>query len=159
MRADALLRRSKLIPAIVAVLTPIEIYPQAADLLIDRLDKQPTWRKRYFTESGTLGNPASLDARIQLFDKMLAKGMPLTRADLKVSLDAMVRAGMQGEAVRIAMAANPSAGAPTSIYDPDFSKFVALSSDGRDNPLPRSAERRVGKECVRTGRFGGAPYT
>src|SRR3546814_19127900 len=43
---------------------------------------------------------------------------------------------MQGEAVRIAMAANPSAGAPTSIYDPDFSKFVALSSDGRDNPLP-----------------------
>src|SRR3546814_2553290 len=94
MRADALLRRSKLIPAIVAMLTQIEIYPQAADLLIDRLDKQPTWRKRYFTESGTLGNPASLDARIQLFDKMLAKGMPLTRADLKVSLDAMVRAGM-----------------------------------------------------------------
>src|SRR3546814_16143006 len=73
MRADALLRRSKLIPAIVAVLTPIEIYPQAADLLIDRLDKQPTWRKRYFTESGTLGNPASLDARNPLFDKMLAK--------------------------------------------------------------------------------------
>src|SRR3546814_16606355 len=77
MRADALLRRSKLIPAIVAVLTQIEIYPQAADLLIDRLDKQPTWRKRYFTESGTLGNPASLDARIQMFDKMPAQAMPL----------------------------------------------------------------------------------
>src|SRR3546814_1791343 len=88
----------------------------------------PTWRKRYFTESGTLGNPASLDARIQLFDKMLAKGMPLTRADLKVSLDAMVRAGMQGEAVRIAMAANPSAGAPTSIYDPEFSQLDRKST-------------------------------
>src|SRR3546814_17333389 len=100
MRADALLRRSKLIPAIVAVLTPIEIYPQAADLLIDRLDKQPTWRKRYFTESGTLGNPASLDARIQLFAKMLAKGMQRHRADLKVSLDALDRAGSPGEAVR-----------------------------------------------------------
>src|SRR3546814_6086682 len=46
MRADALLRRSKLIPAIVAVLTQIEIYPQAADLLIERLDKQTTRRKR-----------------------------------------------------------------------------------------------------------------
>src|SRR3546814_7254223 len=40
------------------------------------------------------------------------------------------------EAVRIAMAANPSAGAATSIYDHDLSKFVALSSDGRDNPRP-----------------------
>src|SRR3546814_14385521 len=82
--ADALLRRSKLIPAIVAVLTQIEIYPQAADLLIDRLDKQPTWRKRYLTESGTLGNQASLDARIQLFDKQIGRATRRTRRLTKV---------------------------------------------------------------------------
>src|SRR3546814_8304023 len=93
------------------------------------------WRKRYFSYSGTLSNPALLDARIQLLDKMLAKGMTLSRSDLKASLDAMVRAGRQGEAVRIAMAANPSGSAGTSIYDPDFSKFAALTSRDRDNVL------------------------
>ena len=136
MRADALLRRGKLASNIIAVLAQIEIYPQAADLLIERLDKQPTWRKRYFSYSGTLSNPALLDARIQLLDKMLAKGMTLSRSDLKASLDAMVRAGRQGEAVRIAMAANPSGSAGTSIYDPDFSRFAALTSRDRDNVLP-----------------------
>src|SRR3546814_10395138 len=103
------------------------------------------WRKRYFSYSGTLSNPALLDARIQLLDKMLAKGMTLSRSDLKASLDAMVRAGRQGEAVRIAMAANPSGSAGTSIYDPDFSRF-------------RSEERRVGKECVSTCRSRWSPY-
>src|SRR3546814_2129201 len=97
MRGAARLPRDKLPSNIIAVLEQIEIYPQAADLLIERLDKQPTWRKRYFSYSGTLSNPALLDARIQLLDKMLAKGMTLSRSDLKASLDAMVRAGRQGE--------------------------------------------------------------
>src|SRR3546814_20859168 len=48
----------------------------------------------------------------------------------------MGRAGRQGEAVRIAMAANPSGSAGTSIYDPDFSRFAALTSRDRDNVLP-----------------------
>src|SRR3546814_16512310 len=69
MRADALLRRGKLASNIIAVLAQIEIYPQAADLLIERLDKQPTWRKRYFSYSGTMSNPALLDSRIPLPDK------------------------------------------------------------------------------------------
>src|SRR3546814_7938279 len=136
MRGAARLPRDKLPSNIIAVLEQIEIEPQAADLVIERLDKQPTWRKRYFSYSGTLSNPALLDARIQLLDKMLAKGMTLSRSDLKASLDAMVRAGRQGEAVRIAMAANPSGSAGTSIYDPDFSRFAALTSRDRDNVLP-----------------------
>src|SRR3546814_19368490 len=62
--------------------------------------------------------------------------MTLSRSDLKASLDAMVRAGRQGEAVRIAMAANPAGSAGTSIYDPAFSRFAALTPRDRDNLLP-----------------------
>ncbi|WOF44588.1 hypothetical protein KNJ79_06625 [Sphingopyxis indica] len=135
-RADALLRREKLIPNVITILSRIEIYPEAADLLIERLSLRPPWRDSYFGFSGTLRSQDALDARIRLFDKMLAKGMTLTRSDLKASLDAMVRAGMQGEAVRIAMAANPAGAGQSAIYDPDFAKFVALAPRDRDKPLP-----------------------
>jgi len=135
-RADALLRRGKLVSNIVAILAQIEIYPEAADLLIERLAKQPPWRDRYFAFNGTLRNQSALDARVRLFDKMLAKRMTLTRSDLKVSLDAMVRAGMHDEVLQIAMAANPDGASQSALYDPDFAKFVALAPRERDKPLP-----------------------
>src|SRR5690606_36167145 len=47
-RVDALLRRRKLVDNSMAVLSQLELYPQAVPLLIDRLAKNPAWRPEYF---------------------------------------------------------------------------------------------------------------
>ena len=136
LHIDALLRRGKLTDDILPVLLQIEAVPQATALLAGRLEKHPHWRVKYLHFIAKAQNPTSVAARVRLLNRMLDDGDQLSHAELKPSLDAMVRQGLRKEALGIAMRANGSRANGELLYDPDFSKFVALPARDRENPLP-----------------------
>lgn len=136
LRIDGLLRRGKMIDAILPIMIRLESFPPAAELLIERLELQPEWRTTYFKLGSLLRDPATLDARVRLLDRMLEEGKALRHSELKPSLDAMTREGRRGDAARIALSANRTAASAAPIYDPDFSKFIALAPEDRMSPLP-----------------------
>lgn len=135
LRADALLRRGKLVDGILPIMVRLESFPEAAELLIERLALEPDWRQAYFRLGAVLSDPATLDARVQLFDRMLAKGMSLSHTELKPSLDALMRAGRRADAAHLALRANRD-GAAAPLYDPEFAKMIALTARDRESPLP-----------------------
>jgi len=136
LRADALLRRGKLTDHIIPVLIQMEADPDAVALLIDRLAKNPGWRGGYFAIGAPLHNPAVLDARVRLFDRMLKDGIPLSRREIKSSIEVMLRQGRRQEAADIAMRASGIKVGQAMIYDADFTNFLALNSEERNEVLP-----------------------
>lgn len=136
LRADALLRRERLVSNIMPLLTAMESYPDAAELLIERLAEKPKWRGDYLAYSSPQQTAAGLAARARLLDRMLARGEKLSHAELAPSLNMMMRANRPDDVVRIGLRAIKAKAGDALIYDPDFAKAVALSPDERESPLP-----------------------
>lgn len=136
LHIDALLRRAKLVNEIMPVLAQIEAIPEARALLTDRLLLQPQWRLRYFQYSPPLANPVIQTARIALLNDLLDRGDHLSRKETRVFLDALIRAGRRADAAEIAMRVIKLGRDDGLIYDPTFTKFLALDADKRENPLP-----------------------
>lgn len=136
LRADALLRRGRLVGNIVPLLTAMESYPDAAELLIERLAEHPNWRADYFAYSAPQQTAAGLAARVRLLERMLVGGEKLSHAELAPSLNMMMRANRPDDVVRIGLRAIKANVGDALIYDPDFAKAAVLSPVERANPLP-----------------------
>lgn len=141
LHIDALLRRGKLTDEIVPVLIQIEAVPQATPLLAARLEKHPPWRERYL--ASPISDAASMESRGRLLREMLDDGDTLSHAEIKSSLDAMIRNGFSRQAVEIALRASPGKSDGALIYDSDFSRYLALSARDRNNPLPFEWDTRT----------------
>lgn len=132
LRADGLLRRGKLVGEVVPVLVRMELFPDATDILVDRLSRRPNWRKDYFAYAAPVPGEAGLKGRARLIERLSTRGGRLSHEELAPSLGMMVRGDMPETAIRLA--GNVPQG--QILYDPTFAKAASLPIEEQEKPLP-----------------------
>ncbi|PHR21888.1 MAG: hypothetical protein COA41_01935 [Sphingopyxis sp.] len=133
--ADALLRQAKIIENSYALLFLAEADETARSLLVERLNSNPDWRSRFFSDTDTLMKTAQLNARVLTIETMLAKGYSVSRQEIAPAVVALIQAGRFGAAYELGELAASQEQNPRSK-----SNKTAGLSDATESALPMPSE-------------------
>jgi hypothetical protein len=124
-RADGLLRRQRLEPAMLDILHALEADPASRPLLIPHLARNPLWRTRFFSD---LSGRDALDARTAMINLMFDRRMKLESREIAPVVTRLIEAGQMDRAYALAQRNRGRSPAATGLSDTDF-KDAALRAE------------------------------
>lgn len=136
LRADGLLRRGRLFNEVIPMLVHMELFPDATDILVERLMRKPNWRKEYFAHAAPVPGQQGLDGRIRLLSRLMDKKDRISHEEIAPSLAIIVSGGMPEAAIRLGLRSVGAKPGNELLYDPMFAKTAALSTDDLEKPFP-----------------------
>lgn len=129
LRADALMRTDNVPDNFDQTLWQLGLVPEFRAALIDRLALNPRWRERWLA-AGPSADDRAISGAIAIIDALAERG-PLTRYELRGTLQRLVASGLADEALRL------------SQIMPDDSEMAGLIDDGGFDRDPELYQRRM----------------
>ncbi len=127
-RADALLRRRKLLAPANQMLAAAEAVPAVTHLVAVRLAARPPWRSDYMVASAQSATPAFLAVRAATLGRLFAMGSPPSRREIAPVLSGLTAAGQGNDAYALWSRFVGPRRAGMVVNDPDFRKAGQLAA-------------------------------